>query len=369
MRRNRLWTIAVVGVLSGFSICAAADTDDLIKTIKAVGGKGQGHTAAIAALKELQTSDASALPTIVEAFDGTGPLSSNWLRSAFESIADRAIKSGKTLPSEQLEKLVKDTNQNARARRLAYEWLLRVDKTIEDRLIPGMLEDPSSEFRRDAVSRLLAQAKGESGDDAKPTYQKALRGAVHDDQVKQIVAALKKLGEEVDLQAHFGFVPNWQIAGPFDNKDKKGFPVEYPPEKSVDTQATYKGQLGDVKWQTVATDDSYGIVDIAKAIENYKGSAMYAFTTVNSPELQQVQFRLGTPNAWKLWVNGKLIFAREEYHRGTRMDQYRVSVPLKQGENSILLKICQNEQEDDWAQKYQFQLRICNDAGSAVPVK
>lgn len=369
MRRNRLWTIAVVGVLSGFSICSAADTGSLIKTIKAVGGKGQGHPEAIAALRELQASDASVLPTIVESFDGTGPLSSNWLRSAFESIADRAIKAGKPLPSKQLEGLIKDTSQNARARRLAYEWLAKVDDTIADRLIPGMLEDPSSEFRRDAVSRLLEQAKNQSGDDAKSTYRTALRGAVHDDQVKEIVAALKKLGEKVDLQTHFGFVPNWQMTGPFDNKDMKGFPVEYPPETGVDIKATYKGQLGEVKWQALATEDSYGIVNIAKQIENYKGSAMYAYTTVNSAESQDVQFRLGTPNAWKLWVNGKLIFAREEYHRGTRMDQYRVGVSLKQGENSILLKICQNEQEQDWAQRYQFQLRICDDAGSAVLVK
>ncbi len=369
MRRNRLWMIAVLGVLSGFSICSAADTADLINSIKSIGAKGKGHREAIVALKELQAANADALPSIIVAFDDATPLTSNWLRSAFESIADRAIKSGKGLPAKELEALVRDTKRNARARRLAYEWLLKTDKALADRLIPSMLEDPGAAFRRDAVVRLLDKAESQSGDGAKATYQEALKGAVHDDQVKKIVAALKKLGEEVDLQSHFGFLPNWQIVGPFDNKEMKGFPVEYPPEKSVDTTATYKGQLGDVKWQTVKTDDGYGVVNIAKQIENYKGSAMYAYTTVNSPEAQDVQFRLGTPNAWKLWVNGELVFAREEYHRGTRMDQYRVGVSLKAGENSILLKILQNEQDQDWAQRYQFQLRICDEAGSAAGVK
>jgi hypothetical protein len=89
-------------------------------------------------------------------------------------------------------------------------------------------------------------------------------------------------------------------------------------------------------------------------------------TKFNSDKNQTVDLRLGTPNAWKLWVNGELLFAREEYHRGTKLDQYRVAAKLKAGENLILLKVCQNEQNDDWAQKYQFQLRGADPAGSAI---
>jgi hypothetical protein len=39
---------------------------------------------------------------------------------------------------------------------------------------------------------------------------------------------------------------------------------------------------------------------------------------------------------------------------------------LKPGENVLLLKVCQNEQDQDWAQRYQFQLRVCDSTGSAV---
>jgi len=39
---------------------------------------------------------------------------------------------------------------------------------------------------------------------------------------------------------------------------------------------------------------------------------------------------------------------------------------LKPGANTILLKICQNEQTEDWAQRYQFQLRVCNASGIAI---
>ena len=32
----------------------------------------------------------------------------------------------------------------------------------------------------------------------------------------------------------------------------------------------------------------------------------------------------------------------------------------------VMFKICQNEQTQDWAQRYQFQIRVCNSTGSAV---
>ena len=76
-----------------------------------------------------------------------------------------------------------------------------------------------------------------------------------------------------------------------------------------------------------------------------------------------MEIRLGTPNGWKLWVNGELLFAHEEYHQSMRMDQYRTPAVFKAGTNRILLKICQNEQTEDWAQRWEFQVRVCDPSG------
>jgi hypothetical protein len=48
------------------------------------------------------------------------------------------------------------------------------------------------------------------------------------------------------------------------------------------------------------------------------------------------------------------------------IDQYIVNAPLKKGTNRILLKIAQNEQEESWAQRWEFQLRVCDTNGTAV---
>ena len=157
MKKTILLLAAIVSVLP-LQPAMSAETADLLKTIKAVGNEGQGNVAAGKAVAELSQKDQTALKPILEAFRGSSPLSANWLRSVFETIADRALKSGKALPAKELQQFILDINQNPRARRLAFDWLLKVDETAADRLIPDMLQDPSPEFRRDAVARLVTAA-------------------------------------------------------------------------------------------------------------------------------------------------------------------------------------------------------------------
>ncbi|MEQ9407679.1 MAG: hypothetical protein RIK87_08115 [Fuerstiella sp.] len=339
---------------------------DDIRILQSVGDFSKGTAEARAARQRLVDGRAENLLPVLQGFRGSSLLAANWLRSTFEAIADAELKAGQSLPKDDLVDFVMTTSESPAARRLAYEWLLKRSPQLEDELIPQMLLDPSPDFRRDAVARRLTEAAAATGDQAVAIYRDALRGAVHEDQVKIIAKALRDSGVEVSLQQHFGFLSSWKMIGPFDNKDMKGFAAVYPPEENVDLTAEYDGQLGRVRWQQVSTDHDYGIVDISEEFENYKGSAMYATTTWTSSGDQAVELRLGTPNAWKLWVNGELVFQREEYHRGTRMDQYTVPVQLTTGPNTILLKICQNEQDQPWAQRYQFQLRVCDATGSAV---
>lgn len=357
----RLIPFAVM--LSMLAVSTAADD---IKTLQAVGEHSQGSAEARAARDSLVSGGSKHLMPLLKAFRGSSLLATNWLRSTFEVIADGESKAGRSLPQDQLLEFVNTRSESPAARRLAYEWLLKSNPQLEDELIPNMLLDPGPEFRRDAVARLIDEARKATGDTATKLYTKALRGAVHEDQVKTIAAALREAGVDVDLQKHFGFLATWKVIGPFDNRGMKGFPVAYPPEQELDLSAHYDGQLDKVNWTSITTDHDYGVVDIGKQIENYKGSVMYATTTYHSQKDQAVEIRLGTPNAWKLWVNGDLVFEREEYHRGTRMDQYKMPVRFKRGPNAILLKVCQNEQTQDWAQDYLFQLRVCDSTGAAI---
>ena len=365
------WLLAVAGCLLAWPMAGqAASIDDQLKAIKSVGAEGNGHAAAIAAVKELSRGKSDSLIPILKAFEDANPLATNWLRGAFDAVAEREWKQSRKLPASELEAFVKDTARNPEARRLAYEWLVKVDPSVSDRVIPGMLRDSSPEFRRDAVQRLLDRAvKAQEGDkkpEAIALYREALSGAIDDDQVKAIVKPLRELGETVDLQKHFGFLTEWHLIGPFDNTDKKGFDVAYPPEMKVDLAAKYTGKMGEVAWERHATEDEYGVLNIAKKTAPHKGAVTYGYTTFATDKPRSIEIRLGTPNAWKLWVNGELVFARDEYHRGTQLDQYKVRAKLKSGTNAILIKVCQNEQTEEWAQDWKYQLRVCDSAGAAI---
>lgn len=358
-------------VLSFFVANAATDEDEAIETLRSVSKRGPA--AAQAAVRQLSGQGAAVLTEILRGFDGADPIAANWLRSAFETTASGVLDGGEELPEQILTDFITERRHDGRARRLAYDWLQKSNAKAAAELVPGMLFDPVPEFRRDAVSLLVAEGQRQldagEREAARETFEKALSAAVHDDQVKAIVKPLKELGREVRLQRHFGFLADWSIVGPFDNKEGRGFAQEYPPEKRLDLKTALEGETGPVRWQKYSTDDSYGKVNIAKEIRNYKGSCMYATTVFQAKESGAVEFRLATPNAWKLWVNGKFVFGHDEYHRtpmSLTMDVYKVPVTLKKGENRILLKICQNEQEQDWAQRYEFCVRVCDASGVAI---
>ena len=97
-----------------------------------------------------------------------------------------------------------------------------------------------------------------------------------------------------------------------------------------------------------------------------KETVGYAYTEFESSRARSAEIRLGCKNAWKIWLNGKLIFGRDEYHRGQKIDQYKLPIELKAGKNTILVKACQNEQTEEWTVQWEFQLRICDATGSAI---
>jgi hypothetical protein len=332
--------------------------------------EGAGHAAAAIAVKSLAQQSTASLMPLLRRMDEANPLAANWLRGAFEAIADRSLKAGKPLPKEELEKFVSDRAHAPQSRQLALDWLVRIDPSAADRLVPGMLDDPSPEFRRAAVERLIdAAVKANEAKDAakgKELYLQAFRAALDPDQLDRAFDELSKMGEKPDLKSQLGLLNRWWLIGPFDHRGGIGFDAVYPPETEIDLQQKYPGTFGEVAWLEKESDERHAIMDLNKLIAPHKGAVAYAYQEFESDRAQPVEIRLGTPNGWKLWVNGKLVFAHEEYHLLTQMDQYRASSKLQAGRNRILLKVCQNEQTEDWAQYWQFQARVCDSSGRAV---
>lgn len=341
-----------------------------IAVIRAVGPEGKGNAEATSAWKKLSTAPARELPTLLAAMDGANELALNWLRSAADTIVARAAADKEALPVAALEKFLRDQSHHPRARRFAYELIASADAKAGERLMAGMTGDPSPELRREAVQRLITEAdtlhKAGKTNDAIAKYQIALKPAREADQVDAIAEVLGKLGAPVDLKKVFGWVGKWQVVGPFDNAGGAGFERVFPPEMAVDLKAEYDGKTGKVHWQEVTSTNDYGAVDFNQPIGELKGVTGYAFTEINSDQARPVELRLACENGWKVWLNGKFLFGRDEYHAGTEIDHFRLAADLKAGKNTILVKLCQNEMVAEWTKTWEFQLRITDAIGTPI---
>jgi hypothetical protein len=353
---------------------AQESVPSLLAKIKAVGKEGKGNAAAAAAWKGLVQHGPDALIDVLAGLDDTSPVAANWVRAAVDAIADNTLASGKRLPADRLEAFVKNVKHSGAGRKLAYDWLSRVDPAAADRLLPGMADDPGAELRREAVAVLLKNAeealdKGTNKAAAIAAFQKVLQHARDADQVQKAAGELKGLGIEVDLTRHFGFVTHWQLVGPFNNVGGVGFAASYPPEKGFIAAAAFEGKdKAKVAWKEHVSDLPMGLVDLNKIYGKLKGAVAYAYAAVDSPVEQPVELRAGSFNAVRIYLNGKEVYFREEYHHGMTMDQHIGKGTLKAGKNEILVKVCQNEQTESWAQSWSFQLRVCDRLGAPAPL-
>jgi len=64
----------------------------------------------------------------------------------------------------------------------------------------------------------------------------------------------------------------------------------------------------------------------------------YYLVVADSPAEQKVQLLIGSDDGVKAWVNGKQVH-RNQAHRAIAFGQDKVTVDLKSGRNTILLKV------------------------------
>lgn len=370
--RADAWRRTVIAGLVAFwsSVAFGVEVAPLVRAINGVGPKGAGHPAAVDASRQLCQADAAQIPDILAGMDAANRLSANWLRGAVEAIVQRELDRGGKLPVSHLEAFLADTTHLPQARSLAYDLILRVDPAAKQRWVPRLLQDPSLELRREGVAFALTEAQKllESGQrsQAVEAYHRTLTAARDLDQISEAAKRLRDLGETVDVAAHFGFLLRWKLIGPFENTNDRGFDVAYGPERDAEPAAEYQGKAGVVRWLDHTTKDEYGLVDLNAVLGKHKGAIAYARGEFLADQSREVEFRIGCITAHKIWLNGEFVTANHVYHTGMYIDQYNARGRLKPGKNVILLKIAQNEQTESWAQDWKFQLRVCDQYGTAI---
>jgi len=371
----KTWITILIACLSAcVGVLGDDGLRDIVARVRAVGPQGTGADDARIARDKLAACGPEAIPILLEGMDTSDTVAANWLRSAFDDVLARALKSNPaSVPSDELRRFMLDEKRQGRVRRLALDVLARLDPATPSKLIPPLVDDP--EFRRDAVA--VALADGDRGVQAKQShvalaaFSKAFDAARDADQVRAAAAKLKSLGREVSIVEHLGFLVDWHVIGPFDGPNFKAFANVYPPEKQlrmIDLGATYDGARGKVTWKRHRTPDEFGTVDLVAAVVATDDAAAYAYTTIESAEPRDAQIRCGADDNIQIWLNGKKVFAKEEWQNGTRLDRFIAPVQLRMGTNEILVKVCQGPKYLDpgMANPWSMQVRICDGTGRGL---
>jgi hypothetical protein len=376
MQMRKLFGAFVV-LTTGLGALRADEIDDALAAIARVGPQAKGSAEARKACDQLTRHGAEILPELLAAMDTKNLVAANWYRTVYEQIVARELAKPKpAFPLESLRSYVKDAQREGRVRRAVLALLDRVEPQFGTELIATLLEDP--EFRVDAVQAALDRgSKAEAAGDramAIEQYRKAFDYSRSADQATQAAAKLKALGEPADLIAHLGFVVDWYLLGPFDAPDYSGFAQAYPPEgeRSVDLNAEYRGKEGKpIHWRRFTTSDSLGQLNLIDAIAPVREAVGYAYSELTAPRGINAELRCGADDNCTVWLNGERVFGREQWLNGTRLDRFVTPVRLRQGKNTLLVKICQGPQHKDpeVPNNWSLQLRICDSTGVGLEIK
>lgn len=155
-------------------------------------------------------------------------------------------------------------------------------------------------------------------------------------------------------------VRKWKMAGPFDNVSNSGILRALPVEKGFTLKEKYNGLAGlPVGWNDfeVRSLNAWAMLDDRQGMAN---AVNYFATTLRSPVEQPVTIHFGVSGVFSLWVNG-LRVAHSEVFQNTGREGYRIRTTFRQGANSILLKL---GQEDGRASN--FLLRVSDEQGKPL---
>lgn len=140
--------------------------------------------------------------------------------------------------------------------------------------------------------------------------------------------------------AQLGFVRDWWVVGSFDNEGKSGCDTDFGPESATDLRASYPAATREVGWRRLGATGADGYVDLSLPLKPDTEAVGYALTFLDADAEVKAELGLGTPGAYRLFVNGVKVAASDRYNR-PRPEQHRVQVTLRKGRNRVLVKVCQ----------------------------
>jgi hypothetical protein len=174
------------------------------------------------------------------------------------------------------------------------------------------------------------------------------------DAKRTLVPASGKNFERVDVQSsrtsweirqkkcQRDFIQHWHVLGPFPSAMPSRVSLDQPTpldesQTAIQLHGTFPVNGRVLTWRP-ASASAKGHVDLAAVLGHAEWCIGYAFCEFNSARSRQALLRCGSDDGIRIWINGQQVHSRE-VGRAYRAGNDEVAITLRQGPNSILVKV------------------------------
>ncbi len=140
-----------------------------------------------------------------------------------------------------------------------------------------------------------------------------------------------------EIKAVSSYVTNWEVAGPYAEKDKSYsqlFDIAFDPEKP-DAQVAWR------KMSVSQYEQHPAYADLLKELDGGEQKVAYLRTQIESDSSKSVTLEIFSDDGVKAWLNGQVVHANNTA-RPILAEPDRVTATLNQGVNTLMLKVTQN---------------------------
>lgn len=201
-----------------------------------------------------------------------------------------------------------------------------------------------------AIADKLA-AKRAAADEVVALYKRALLLTRDRRLIDDVSDKLRSYGfSSGDVASERGYITRWWFLGPIKGRE------EWREADAIDVKALniakpVKLEQGTLRWRYQRTDDPTGHVNLEQIVSRQDFMCAYMYTEFELDKPIEATMLVGSDDDVIVWLNGEVVH-RFIGDRGWSADQDRVNVKLREGTNTLLLKVLNGRAQ--WAASVRF---------------
>jgi HEAT repeat protein len=251
-------------------------------------------------------------------------------------------------------------------KRIALERLAEIGSPESLPRVRPLVQQGSDEVRKAAAGALVAigEALARSGQTAEAEDVLTSSIDLLDDRnlVRRAAQVMRAIGKPLDLAAKDGFLTEYWVLGPFDDREKLRKADALPTDAAVNLAEPVAFEEQTREWRYRPSDDPLGHLDFEQAVARRDNVGAYAYVEFEVAEAQDVLLKVGSDDDVVCWLNGEKV---DEFldNRGWSPDQDTVKARLRAGTNRLLCKVLNGGGQ--WA----LSARLTDREGAPLEVK